>query len=332
MKQIAIVGAISIAVTAALGWAGWQTLSLTGENEQITQKLEERGAAKNGALDAQAKQQKVIDALTQERDTLAKKVKTVEAKQAALQPSQPGSAENASSGATAKAIPSPGVKKNSKHRIKMDPSIAAMLRNPQMKAMMRQQMEGFMTRQAEETAVALGIAPEDREKFVALVLEEHQQQGNIEIDDEGYVIEKPRKDFEKDYKALLGDAQYAKYTDYKSGAGTRMEVKQVQDRFEKIGEPLNPAQNQALQQVIKNEEKGVSADPRFKHTAEPGKTAWVEEQITRMQETNQRVLQQARGMLTATQVEELARHQAETLSQRRAMFEMSAKMISTEGK
>lgn len=261
-----------------------------------------------------------VAVLAQERDHLARKVKELEAKQP-----RPPAAEKG----TAEASGSPSLAKKKVPRIKVDPALLQLVRNPAMRQFQEQQMVMVVEREVEEMVAAIGLPGEKREAFQALKLEEYRSRIMPEVDDEGYIVVRERRNFDNEYKELLGAAHYGKYQEYRESLPDRRNVQVVRTALEGSGEPLTPTQNEALLQIYREARKAVNA--RLKPRDESVREAMTGA-VRQQEELQQQVLLRAHGVLTSVQLEALERHYATMLEQQRSALEMVSGMIREEKK
>ena len=262
-----------------------------------------------------------IAVLSRERDQLALKVKELEA---GLPRPVDGSEKASSNPAVAEAS-----KKKKVSRIKVDPALLQMLRDPSLRKLQEQTLSLVATRSADEIAVAIGLPADKKEAFLKLMVDEYHQRMMPEVDGEGYIVTDRRRNFTDEYRELLGPDYFRKFEDHKKAQLERHPVDAIQKVLARSGESLSPHQSEALVQIYREAKRVVEAAPR-QTSQDRSFSGEMMATLRRQDEVQKYVLQRAHGVLTPAQLEVLESHYAAALEQQRRVLELTLKMMQEE--
>ncbi len=222
-------------------------------------------------------------------------------------------------------------------------ALSKMMKDPAMKEMMRSQQKVVMSMMYGPLLKDLNLAPEQKEKFMALLLD--QQSKAIDHADAFLPdgagtkteavkeVQDNQKALDENLRALLGDEKFAQYQDYKQTMTERRQLDQFKQQLEGGKTPLQDEQMRSLLQVMREEKKlvppifpedgaGMSADFGKLLTDET-----MDRQFEWQADLNRRVLERAGPILAPEQLKELTDFQAQQLSLQKAGIKMARELF-----
>jgi hypothetical protein len=219
-------------------------------------------------------------------------------------------------------------------------SIAKVLKNPEMKKMMRTQQGMNTRRMYGDLTKELGLSQAQTDKVMEILID--RQMGATEktmdavnegdparAEQAGAEAEQAIADYDAQLTAVLGADGMAKLTEYERTTGDRMAMQQFTQSFSSAGQPLDDAQRTGLLQIMKEERlktpagpldignKNVTAALRGMQSDEA-----MEQALETQRQLQQRVLSRAHTVLTPDQMVTFESAQKQQMQ----MQEMGAKM------
>jgi hypothetical protein len=220
----------------------------------------------------------------------------------------------------------------------MTAMVREMIASPEGREMTRSQLRMVLPVQYPDLGKALGLSPEEVEKFYDLLASQQMDLAVDQIDLLGGGAPDPA-DFqeaqrrsqakqqanEAELSAMLGN-KYPQWQEYQSTLTVRQQVSQLQAALSPAGSSLNDAQRQQLITALAAEQKRITQENNSS-PATPGRTQqeMMEQELQRLAETNRRLVDAASGHLNSQQLESYRRmlEQRERL-QRTVMGAMGA--------
>src|SRR2546427_3132464 len=146
-------------------------------------------------------------------------------------------------------------------------ALSKMMKDPAMKEMMRSQQKGVMSIMYGPLVKDLNLAPEQKEKFMALLLDQQVKaidhagallpDGAADKTDAVKQVQDDQKELDESLKTLLGDEKFAQYHDYKQTMTERTQLDQFKQHLEGGKMPLQDEQMKSLLQVMREEKEKV---------------------------------------------------------------------------
>jgi hypothetical protein len=218
-----------------------------------------------------------------------------------------------------------------------------MMKDPEMKKMIRQQ-QGLMMGQLYEPFIKrLNLSPTEAGQFKEILL--GGMESGMEMATSMFggsttnraemlkTVAEQQKEQEAKMKALLGDERYAQYQDYQQTVGERAQLNQFRQQFSGA-DAISEAQTEALLNMMREEKKSVAASAG---TTFPGqnpsdmqallKDGQTEKLIEAQEQVNQNVYARAGEVLNPTQLESFARYQTNQLQMLRMGLNMARKFM-----
>jgi len=222
-------------------------------------------------------------------------------------------------------------------------ALSKMMKDPAMKEMMRSQQKGVTSMMFGPLLKELNLAPEQKEKFMALLLDQQMKEidhfggffpdGAADKTDAVKQVQDNQKEFDENLKTLLGDEKFAQYQDYRQTMTERRQLDQFKQQLEGGKTPLQDEQVKSLLQVMREEKEkvppilpgnGTQMSPDF------GKLLTdetMDRQFEWQTDLNRRVLERAGPILAPEQLKELTDFQAQQLKMQKVGFKMAREMF-----
>lgn len=219
-----------------------------------------------------------------------------------------------------------------------------MFQDPEYRALRLEQNKMMLRRQYSDLGVALNLPEDEIEKLIG-VLAEHQLQmmaegpfmrpGSDPAAEWSRKLAEIQREKEADVKALLGDAKYQEWLDYKNSMGTRMQVRNLRSALEGSSDPLREDQYQALVTAMTEEQRRLGAEPRSdllkpsssSMVSQSEQLTAVEQSLERAAQYNQRMRDAAAPYLSSTQLQRFD----QMLKQGLEMQRLNLKMMQSRG-
>ena len=222
-------------------------------------------------------------------------------------------------------------------------ALSKMMKDPAMKEMMRSQQKAVMSMMYGPLLKDLNLAPEQKEKFMALLLDQQLKaidhagallpDGAADKTDAVKQVQDNQKELDENLKTLLGDEKFAQYQDYKQTMTERMQLDQFKQQLEGGKTPLQDEQVKSLLQVMREEkekvppifpEHGAGMSPDFTKLLTD---ETMDRQFEWQADLNRRVLERAGPILAPEQLKELTDFQAQQLNMQKMSMKMASEMF-----
>jgi hypothetical protein len=225
--------------------------------------------------------------------------------------------------------------------------VSSMMKNPEMRKMVRGQQKAAVEMMYEGLFKQLGLAPEEKSELSELLLDAQMRQvegaqglfGDTDGQDAAAVraeFETAKKDLDAQVKGLLGEERYAEYKNYEKNIGERMQLNQLQTRLESEQMPLQEQQAGQLLQLMLDEKKRVPPVIPSDANRSPAETKALmtsenlDKQIQWMDDYNKRVLDGAGTFLTPDQLKKFRELQEQQASMQKMGLKMAKEMFSQQ--
>lgn len=219
-----------------------------------------------------------------------------------------------------------------------------MLQDPDYRALRLEQNKMMLRRQYSDLGAALNLPAGEVEKLLGVLAERQLQMmadgpfmrpgsGSDPAAEWSKSMAENQRQKEAEVKALLGDAKYQEWQDYKNSMGTRMQVRNLRSVLEGSPDPLRADQYQSLVTAMTAEQRRLASEPRNEMLKAPTNLsqtealAQMEQSLERTAQYNQRMRDAAAPYLSSTQIERFD----EMLKEQLEMQRLNLKMMQSRG-
>jgi hypothetical protein len=225
--------------------------------------------------------------------------------------------------------------------------LAKMMDDPEAKQFLRDQQRVMMDQLYAPLVKRLGLSPEQAGQLKSLLVDNAMKateratsflggaSGGTSRKEAFADIAAEQKEFDHQVKTLLGDEPFAQYKDYQQTLAERMQLNLLQQQLANTDRSLSEQQAEQLLTYMKEEKQntltaafsfpGNAAEP----AGPPGSIS--DEQAERLlqgqEETNRKVYERAREVLSTEQLESFARFQTNQLQTMRLGMTMARKFL-----
>jgi len=226
--------------------------------------------------------------------------------------------------------------------------ISEMMKNPEMKKMMREQQKLAMDMMYGDLFEGLDLSPEALDKFKDLLAD--KQMANIELGlprmlgnlDETETnelktkLEEQQQKLDDDIMGLLGEAGFQDYQDYNKSISDRMTLGQFKNRLEGSGlNPLETHQEDELLTMIREEREAFQFSTNFGDPNNMDMGRFTEENLknyfAERQQLYDKVIERSRMTLSEDQYNEFKSTVENQLQMEKVQMEMAARMFGSRG-
>ncbi len=226
--------------------------------------------------------------------------------------------------------------------------LSKMMDDPEMKKMIQNQQRMMVDQMYNPLIKQLGLPPDEAAKLKDLIANSQMKateqasslmNGSPTNRAEAMAaVTEAQKSSDDQIKQLLGDAQYAQYKDYQLTMGERTMLNQFKQQNADSANALSDQQTEQLLTFMKEEKQNVAAATGQSLTGADQTKAGFEamaspEQMDKFlqvqEETNQRVYDRAKEVLSPDQLQSFAQFQTNQLQMMRMGMTMARKMFAT---
>ena len=293
-----------------------------------------------GKLEAELK------TLRTERDSLQKQLQKLSVADAGSSSPSTAAPKGASAN-PATSVPSPApAKEGAPAKQKPINAFAQMMRDPNMKEMMRKQQLAAMDMQYASLIAKFNLNDGEKADFRQLLAERLQKEGELGFKmmeditpDQRKAVLQEYEDAKKSSDArirdfLNSDSDFQTFKSWEDTRGERMQMDMGRSLFSSSGEPLTPEQEQQLVTTMHqvNTQPGSAPDLSKPQNFDPQKLtqADIDRQLASYDEKSQQVATQAAQFLTPKQLETLRTLQQQWRTMTESGLRMAASMFGTQ--
>jgi hypothetical protein len=222
--------------------------------------------------------------------------------------------------------------------------IAEMMKNPEMKEMIRQNQKTALDMLYGDIFDDLMLTDEEMEGFKDLLVEKQMaimelgiplMKGDMEEEEQKAIEEKLKEaqaKIDDEIKQLLGEARYEQFEDYNKNISDRMALGQYKSRLKTMGaEPLEKRQEEELLQVLKEEREKADYVADFADQSNLDMSRFTDENVNKYLAEREamvgRVLERSETILTHEQLGAYKASMESLLKMERMQMEMAAKLL-----
>jgi len=230
------------------------------------------------------------------------------------------------------------VKKTGGFMGKQKEAFREMLKNPEMREMIREAHKNQLDMMYGDLFKKLWLNPEDLEAFKELLTDTGMLEMEIAMgtdnDRNDTETKEARNEIKEEIEELLGEEKYNTYTDYANTLEERMVVSQYKKRLTRNEiNPLTEYQEEQLVKVMKDEKANIDFSINMENPDDFSKltTENVDTLIKEMDEMNKLVLERSREFLSEEQFNEYKASVESFLEMRKMQLKMAIKMFGGGG-